>query len=452
MITYTLSQRIYKILKIALPSGGYSLLDVANISIGMYFIAHFSNDALAAKENIVALSVGMSFWMFLFSITAIISVGTTAQVSRAFGEKNKQSVANILSTMSLFSILLSLPVMLLAIFSISPYLDFMHITGNTKHLGESYLWWLCLSIPVLFLKSIFIASLSAVGDTTTIFFIKIFTTFINVALNYALIYGIPQLNIESFGILGAAFANIITSYIEGIVLCVILFKWHKYLHFSKNFTLKTIKNAIYTGFPTGIERGLTILSLTLILRFMSKYGLDAIAGFQIGSRLESIIFMPGFGFQVAAMALMGQMIGRKRLDLASDFIRANLLISCIIMGFLGLIMCVFGVELSKIFNEDSKVVAYSFWYLVAVGISQVPLICIFVLDGAFRGAGATKLSLLINMSSIWLLRIIPMSLCVHFSLSAYSIYAIICIETFIRAGIFIFIFKKNIWHRFIARF
>ena len=113
------------------------------------------------------------------------------------------------------------------------------------------------------------------------------------------------------------------------------------------------------------------------------------------------------------------------------------------MGILGILMCFFGNTLSLVFSSNPLVIEYSHAYLIAVGISQIPLITIFVLDGALRGLGASKISLFINASSIWGLRIIPMYLCTHFHLSAYYIFGIICLETFIRAGIFWWVFDRE---------
>lgn len=454
-MTYDLKQRTYKILKIALPSGGNSLLDIANISIGMYFIAHISNDTQTIKHNIVALGLGMSCWMFLFALTTIFYVGTNAQISRAFGERNHAKLSKILSTMSFGAALFSIPIYLIANVSNEFYFDWMNVSGETKTLGMLYLSFIFYSIPAFLLKTIFISALAGVGDTKSVFYIKIIATSLNIALNYILIFGTQSLHIlphiPPLGIMGAGIANMAITYLECLVLFWILCKTHKHLRLSLSFRSKILFFGLKLGLPSGIERALTILSLVLITKFMTDYGLEVIAGFQIGSRVESFILMPGFGFQVAAMALVGQMIGAKRLDIAQEFIRTILLISSVTMGILGLLLCVFGVELSSLFSTESAVVDYSFAYLVAVGLSQVPLICIFVLDGALRGSGATKLSLWVNTGSIWILRILPMWLCVYFQINVVYIFAIICCETYLRAGIFGFLFYKGIWKKYIAK-
>lgn len=450
-MTYNFPQRMRKILNIALPSGGNSLLDIANIATGLYFISHISSDTEIVKHNIVALGLGMSYWMFLFALTTVFYVGTNAQVSRAFGERNHLKMCSVLSTMSIGATLCSIPIYLMAYTLSDSYFDWMNVGLQTKMLGMLYLEWIFYSIPALLLKTIFISALAATGDTKSVFFIKIISTTLNILLNFMLIFGVSSLNIAPLGIMGAGIANVIVSYFEGFILCAILCRWHKYLKLYVIFEWKLFIFGLRIGIPSGIERLLTILSLVLITKFMTDYGLEVIAGFQIGSRVESFICMPGFGFQVAAMALMGQMLGAKRLDLAESFIRTILFASSIAMGILGIVLCIFGRELSSIFSTDALVLDYAFIYLIAVGISQVPQICVFVLDGALRGSGATKLSLWINTTSIWLLRILPMWLCVHYHISVVYIFSIICVETFLRSFLFGFIFYKGVWKSHIVR-
>ncbi|TLD97714.1 MATE family efflux transporter [Helicobacter jaachi] len=450
-MTYTFKQRVKKILSIALPSGGNSFLDIANVTIGMYFVAHISTNPEIVKHNIVALGLGGGYWMFLFALTSIFYVGTNAQVSRAFGERNRDKANKILSTMGIGALLSAIPVYILAHMSNGAYFDWMGVSGETKRLGMLYLSFIFYSIPAFLLKIVFISALAGVGDTKSVFFIKIITTALSIALNYVLILGLDSIHIPPLGILGAGITHVMISYFETIILFIILCGLHKHLKLRLICKWQILSSGLRVGLPTGLERGLSILSLVLIARFMTDYGLEVIAGFQVGSRVEGFIFMPGFGFQVAAMALIGQMIGAKRLDLAESFLRTILFISCIVMGILGLGLCVLGRELSAIFSTESAVINYSFSYILAVGLSQVPLVCIFVLDGALRGSGVTKFSLWINTGSIWIGRIVPMWLCVHYGVRVEYIFAIICCETYVRAAIFGFVFYKGIWKRHIVR-
>jgi len=450
MRTFSLKHKLIKISSIALPSGANSLLDMANVTVGMYFVSEFS------KEHMIALNVGMNYIMMLFAITAIFFIGTSAQVARFHGAREYQKLQQAMGNNFLIALFSSIPLLVLAYVCSESYLDWMGrgVSGEAKHLGLEYLGIVVFGIPALMTKTICVAGLSALGDTKRVMYIKLITTTFNVVLNYVLIFGFDFgiFTIDSLGVFGAGLCNMCITYLEALLLFGAMYLRKNVLRFAFVLRLEYSKNMFNIGVPAGIERFLTLFSLVLTQKFMSEYGADIIAGFQIGSKVEAFILTFGFGFQVAAMALVGQSLGKKRMDLAYDFLKTLLVFSSVIMGILGLVICVWGIELSKIFNTEEAVLRASLYYIIAVGLSQVPLVMIFCLDGALRGVGATKLSLMINATSIWVLRIVPMYLCVAYQSDVRIVFGIIFIETYLRAFVFGAVFKSKIWEKFIKRF
>ncbi|HIV49600.1 MATE family efflux transporter [uncultured Helicobacter sp.] len=450
MRTFSLKHKLIKISSIALPSGANSLLDMANVTVGMYFVSEFS------KEHMIALNVGMNYIMMLFAITAIFFIGTSAQVARFYGAREYQKLQQAMGNNFLIALFSSIPLLVLAYVCSESYLDWMGrgVSGEAKHLGLEYLGIVVFGIPALMTKTICVAGLSALGDTKRVMYIKLITTTFNVVLNYVLIFGFDFgiFTIDSLGVFGAGLCNMCITYLEALLLFGAMYLRKNVLRFAFVLRLEYSKNMFNIGVPAGIERFLTLFSLVLTQKFMSEYGADIIAGFQIGSKVEAFILTFGFGFQVAAMALVGQSLGKKRMDLAYDFLKTLLVFSSVIMGILGLVICVWGIELSKIFNTEEAVLRASLYYIIAVGLSQVPLVMIFCLDGALRGVGATKLSLMINATSIWVLRIVPMYLCVAYQSDVRIVFGIIFIETYLRAFVFGAVFKSKIWEKFIKRF
>lgn len=436
MLSHTTLAHSKKILQIALPSGLNSFLDILNISIALLFVGKLST------SHIVAFGVGMNFVMLFYTITAIFFTGTNAIISRLHKDFPQRQIA--LSTLALCSTLSSLPISLFALSIDRIYLQWMGGSEEALNLAQSYLEILAFGFPALLLKTTLTSAFSAISKAKIPFYVKIFCTLFNISANYVLIFGF--FSIPALEMIGAGIANVASISLEALILLIVA---HKEFKLTKTLQFKYFKLALKIGTPTGMERAFTLFSLVLIAKFLLSYGDEILAGFQIGGRIEAFAFMPGFGFMIASMTLMGQNI--KHLKLAKHYIYLIIIISSIFMGILGVLMCIFGERLSLIFSLDLDVVHYSFVYLVAVGISQIPLIMIFVLDGALRGAGATKTSLLINALSIWGLRILPMYLCTYFALSYVYIFGIICIETFIRAGIFWKVFAQEKWKKNIVK-
>lgn len=425
--------RSKKVLNIAIPAGLNSLLDITNVIIGVFFMGQLS------QYHIIAVGLGLNFFMMLFAITNIFFVGTNAQISRLFGKGDFYGISEVLSSMFFGVCLISIPIFFIANELYPSYFSWIGVDLTSQILGEIFTNIIIAMIPAVLIKTVIIAAFSAIGNTKTPFFIKILTTSLNIILNYILIFGIF---FEPLDIVGIALSNLITTYIEFIIL--LWFIARKKSQLSLRYTLKPhiFKKGLIIGIPIGLERAFTIVSLMLISKFVASYGSNYLAGLQIGTRIESFAVMPSFGFVVASMALTGQFLGARKADLVKKFIYTTITMASIFMGIMGIFMIFFGGYLSQFFSDKSDVVYSSSLYLVCVGLSQIPLVFIFVFDGAFRGAGATKISLIVNTASIWLLRILPMQICLMLKLPLLAIYLIILLETFIRGFAFFYIFKR----------
>ncbi|SQB98217.1 putative Na+ driven multidrug efflux pump, MatE family protein [Helicobacter fennelliae] len=445
---YSYRQKVKKILRIALPSGANSLLDIIVLTLSLLFMGMLS------KEHIIGVSIGMQYIMMFFTINTIFYVGTNVQISRFFGVKDSVNASKVFITLFVFCCICALPLIVVGYMFIDNFIQWMDITARAAALCRDFLYFSVLTLPIMILKNIITSAFAAIGDTLSIFLVRIFTTCFCIFINFFLIFQIP---FEIFGwnvyfgmgldIIGAGLANVLTTFLELIILLWLVYKRGRF--FTQTFTIawQYLKKAMQIGIPSGIERALTLGSLVLTTKFLANFGDIAIAGSQIGSRIEAFSFMPGFGFMVAAMALTGQNLGANKITFAQDFNKTILQISSVIMGILGVIMAIFCVPLSRIFLDDDEVVRISAMYLIAVGFSQVPLIWVFVLDGVLRGAGVTKVSLIINATSIWCFRILPMWIAISLGGGIMWIFVMIFVETYIRAGIFYFAYSKGIWKK-----
>lgn len=267
---------------------------------------------------------------------------------------------------------------------------------------------------------------------------------------YLLIEG--RFGFPSLGLIGAAYVSLFISYLEMFILLLLPKFVQTKLSFSLYFNKTFLLNAFKVGIPTGLERIFTIASLNVVLIFVGSYAAiykdSAMSGFQAGTTIEGFSFVPGFGFMVAIMSLMGQSIGAKNYIRASEYTKLCVILSSIMLGICGLLLVIFAKPLSAIFIRDDILgIEISVYYLIAVGLSQIPLILSFVYDGALRGAGFTQIPLLINIVSISIFRLLPMWLCTHFGFSIYMLFVIIFIETYIRAFIFYVVFRSGVWKK-----
>lgn len=287
------------------------------------------------------------------------------------------------------------------------------------------------------------STFNAVGDTKTPLKIVIISNIVNTFLAYTLIFG--KFGFPALGVEGAAIATTISYYFSFLLYLLKINSKKSKIHFIKSFDLSEVKKILKIGIPAGFERVITYTSFLVFVKIIADFGLYTLAGYQIGLRIEGLAFMPGFGFTIAAMTLVGQSLGAKRPDEAEKSTIETIKVASTFMGILGIFMVLFPEYIAMIFTNDKKTIEEASLYLKVVGLTQVPLAISFVLSGALRGAGATKLTLFVNTLSLWIFRIIPAYFLSKIFGNIIFVYFAMFLETYIKAFILWIIFKKGLW-------
>jgi len=428
-----------KVLKLSIPAAINSLLDMLQVITDLVMVGRISAFAVAA------VGLGLQSLMFIFAVLTVLSVGTSALLSRFVGAKRFQRASLGLSTLLRFAFFLSIPAMIVWYSLASHIYSWFGTVSEVIALGEDYVQMLTWMMPFIFIKLVFVSALNAAGDTKTPMKVKIVSILFNILLNYLLIfgkYGFPEL-----GVLGAAIGTVIVNIMEfGVYLFLYLRNHTPYMpvwHHSK----RLLKRALKVGLPASVERALTFGSLMLFTAIIASYGTEILAGYQIGLRVEGMAFMPGIGFTIAAMALMGQGLGAKRPEQSREDVLLVLKYASGLMFFLSLFMIIIPEKIVWIFTDDTGTIDAASLYLRIVGVSQIPLAFSFVLSGALRGAGDTKRVLKINLLSLWFVRIVPAFFLSYYFHNILLVYLAMISDTFIKAIWLWSTFHRGTWQK-----
>ena len=394
---------------------------------------------------VAAVGLGLQSLMFLFAMLSVLHVGTSALLSRfvGAGQINRASVG--FSTLLRFALFISLPLMVLWYFLASNVYVWFGTVPEVIRLGEEYVQMLTWMLPFVFLKLVFVTALNAAGDTKTPMKIKIASIALNVLLNYLLIfgnYGCPQL-----GVLGAALGTVIVNILELMVYMFLYFKSKTPYVPAWHYSRSLLKRALKVGIPASFERSLTAGSFMLFTVIIAHYGTEVLAGYQIGLRVEGLAFMPGIGFTIAAMALMGQGLGAKKPEQSREDVILVLKYTVGFMFFLSFFMILMPEKIVWFFTNDVQTIEEASLYLRIVGLSQIPLAYNFVLSGALRGAGDTKRTLKVNLTSLWFVRIIPAFVLSWYFESILLVYIAMISDTFVKAIWLWVTFDKGEWQK-----
>ncbi|HFU74441.1 MAG TPA: MATE family efflux transporter [Helicobacteraceae bacterium] len=428
-----------KVLRLALPAASKHLLDILQILIDMIMVGMINVYALAG------VGLSMQFMMAINALMTLYIVGGNAVIARFIGQNRKYRASGLFYSLFIFALVLSLPVSLFGFWYSQSLFIWMGASHEVVVMGAAYFTPLVVGISFVFIDALFFNALSAAGDTSSSFYIKIVSAVVNVLFNYLLIFG--HGGFDAMGVAGAAYATLIAYGINIVLYMMILRSKNSVLIGFFRFDVVDLIRALKVGYSAMLDRSISVFSFILFVGIITAYGTEAIAGYQVGLRIEGLAFMPGFGFAVAAMAMVGQNLGALRLEEAYRSGIESMKLAIVLMGSVGLLLLFFPEFFISFFTQDSRVIQSASIYLQLVGISQIPLAMTFVLSGALRGAGATKTTLKINVLSLWILRVIPSYIAYKLGLGLLWIYIIMTIETYIKGGVYWYIYGQKRWQK-----
>ena len=423
-----------KIIKLALPVIVVNLLYTVESMFSLVLVSGISASAVAS------VGFSLSLLWFIYSLMSLSYTGTSVLVAQRVGAGKDPSP--VLFAGLLISFLIALPLTFYGEDLVIWLMGLLGASDRVLDLSRDYLRPIFWFITVGFMTNTYYGAFNGAGDTKTPMKVALVMNVVNIGTAYALIYG--KFGFPALGVEGAGWGIVLSELIAFIIYTFLV------LFFKKPFPLKLHRDrSIYLrmvriGTPTAIERAITTLSFNVFVGFLAKFGDKVLASHQIGLRVESISFMIGFGFMIASTVIAGQNWGARNIKGLVYGVDFTAKLTGAIMGLLGLLLIFFPRYLTLPFSRDEEVIGWAVYYLVIVGLSQVPMAYAVIYSGALKGMGRTTVPMVVNISSFWLFRILPSYLMLKVIHSPLVPWAFMTIETFIRAVFFYYAFRREI--------
>jgi putative MATE family efflux protein len=431
-----INERYRRVLRISIPSAMHNFLNMVQGLIDMFFVGRIS------AASVAAVGVSMQYMGLMYAFMSLIYVGTNALVSRFFGGRDMTKAGETIFMMICFSFVISAPITYIA-YNHSEFLFHILNAGDTVvEEGSLYMKTFAFGIPAMYVMGVLFSGMNAIGATKIPLFISISGNLLNVFLDWVLIFG--KLGFQPMGVQGAALATVLVIYFQ-ILLYLYVYLVRKKITIKVKVDLSILKRALKVGIPVWIERVSSHPSYLVLSALVAKYGVDSLAGYQVGLRLEGMAFMPGVGFTMAGMALVGQGIGAGSPDEAEKDAVATVVSASAVMGFMGVLMIAFAQPMASVFSDNKAAIDHAATYLRIMGFCQVPLAVTFVLSGCLRGAGDTRWTFYINTASLWAVRIFPAWLLSYVTSTPVWIYIVCVFEVLFRAVILTKRFRSGHW-------
>ena len=352
---------------------------------------------------LAGVGAALQIMFFLISALSATSVGSAVLVAQAIGAQ-KFERAGLLAKQSLvWSLIISIPLLLAGIFAAEPIMSIFAMEPEPTQIGADYLRVMMGTGAVLTLLLLGGGVLRGAGDSRTPMLITLFANVVNIVFTYGLIYG--KLSMPEMGAVGSAWGTFISRVIGFGILFWVMWRG------VNGVTIRGLSgwlpdwklagSILKIGIPAATEQMINSVGFTVMSIVVAQLGTLGLAAHRVALNAMSVSFLPGFGFAMAATALVGQSIGAGRPEDAKAVVTIATRWAMIWMGTLAVVFLFFAEAIIALFTPDPEVIRMGGAGLRAIALTQPFWAISIVQSGGLRGTGDTHYPLRIGTAGIW---------------------------------------------------
>lgn len=440
-----------EVMALAWPSVLAMLLQTVNSLMDAFFVGNLPN----GRQALAATGIGGIVVFLLISIAMGVTIGTTALVARFTGSGEHEKAVEATGQSVTLGVLLALVFGSIAYVGRGAIASALLGAPGASEAARLCAQFLAAVLPAavaLFLVNVLQASFRGLGDTRTPMRITLAMIATHISLNSVLIYG--RWGFPRMGVRGAGTALAASLFVGAILY---LFAVKRRQELSEALTWLHLQpradwawRILRIGLPAALQAVLRTLALLSFQGMLVKAveGEAGVAALQIGLRAEAIAYMPGFGYSIAASALVGQNLGAKNPGRAERTAWAATWQAVGVMIFMAILFYVFATPFSRLFTQDVLVQRLGADYLRVNAYCEPFLALGMVLTGALQGAGDTTRPTVITFLTMWVLRL-PLAFLVMFSLGyqTHGAWISMGVSTSIGGLMTVWLFRTGKWKR-----
>lgn len=428
-----------RLIALAAPIIGINVLNVLVLAIDTAMVGRLDD----ADQLLTALGFATQVvWLLMVAMIGL-TIGTVALVARAHGAGEHDRVDHVLRQSTQLTVLLGLGVAAVGNLFAPQLLQLLGASAASVDDGLDYLRPLLTGVMFNYLLILYGAVMRGVGNTRVPFLVSLFSTTLNVALNWMLIYG--NLGMPALGLTGAALGTVCAHIVGSSILGLLL--WRGAVDRLKlNLQITAIDRPLVRSFarigtPAALDMLVLNASFFSIVGMLGRVDELAVAAHGIGIRVQSLAFVPGLAISQATGALVGQSLGAGSVEGARQVTRASLILCTALMSFLALMFVVFAEPMVTIFHVQpgTELAEYTVEWIQILGYCMPAVGWYIALGGLLQGSGDTQTGLNINLIGTFLFQI-PASFVFGFGFDwgAFGIWVAFPLS---------FIFKVALTHR-----
>ena len=385
------------IVLLAIPMVAEMIMESVFAVADVFWVAHLGADAVA--------TVGLTESLLTLIYTAAmgLSIGVTALVARRIGEKNPEEASEAAVQGIALGLLVAAVIAVVAVPLAPRLLAVMGATPAVRALGSSYARVMLGGNAVILLLFLINAIFRGAGDAAIAMRVLWLANGINIVLGPCLIFGVGPF--PRLGVTGAAIATTIG---RGTGVLYQLYRlWRGDARVSIRRAQLKLQPAVMrtmlrlSGTGT-LQVFIGTASWIGLVRIISSFGSEAIAGYQIAIRIIVFALLPSWGLANAAATLVGQGLGAGQPQRAERAVWLAGFYNMLFLGAVGAAFVAFADPLVSVFTRDPAVAPVAVLCLRTISYGFLFYAYGMVLTQSFNGAGDTWTPTWINLGCFWL--------------------------------------------------
>lgn len=368
---------------------------MAQAFIDTWFLGQVGDRALAAY------SFGFPILMIVTSVAIGLGAGTSSVVARAIGAGDHRRAKRLATDSLLLSFLITATVAAIGILTIDPLFRALGAPDDMIPTIRSFMTILYTGMPFLVIGMVGTSSMRATGDTVLPGKLMIAAAILNVILDPIFIFGFGP--VPAMGLDGAAIAALVA---RGIMFAGTLYFLTGRLdlvsfHKPNMAELKqSWADILHVGLPAAGTNVIVPVGAALVTAMIARFGPEAVAGFGVASRIESLVLV----IYYAMSAIIGPFVGQNLAAGKDERIQLALRlcgIFCLLSGLaIAALLALLSGFLPGLFSSNEEVTSVTRLFLWLAPVSYGAYGIVMVVNAAFNGLGKPMPGVVISVTRI----------------------------------------------------
>ena len=359
----------------------------------MWFIGRVGDRELAA------LSFAFPILMIVTSVAIGLGAGTSSVVARAIGAHNHRRARRLATDSLILSFGITATISAIGFFTINPLFTLLGAPADMIPLIAGYMTILYAGVPFVVVGMVGMSSMRATGDTRLPSMLMVIASIANVILDPILIFGVGP--VPAMGLNGAAMASLLSrTAIFGGTLYLMRLRLDM-LTFNKpdpGELRSSWADILHVGIPAAATNAIIPIATGVITAMLARYGPEAVAGFGVASRVESLTLVLFYALSAVIGPFVGQNIAAGRADRIFEALRLCTFF-CLGTGLAIAVLLAFSGEwLPTLFSDNPQVTEVSTLFLMIAPISYGTYGMVMIMNASFNGMGKPMPAVHISVS------------------------------------------------------